>query len=177
MTQQTYQSETIAITWICIYVQCINPKCVVIEQLNDIEKCIGKNIIILSRFETARAKKVTHSQSWFKYVDTANYKSVFERHLMFHKQSRGASSNSNPNSSCCFQMDHKKRIAYICNSNKMRSILLRNVFVLCTYLIYPSVEKYKVFCDMGIAIAVTLIETILDQVAMSSKYIEPIEMR
>lgn len=81
------------------------------------------------------------------------------------------------NSDCSSRMDYKKRVARICNSNKMRSILLRNVFVLCTYLIYPSVEKYKVFCEMGIAIAITLIETIIDQMVMSSKYMEPIAMR
>lgn len=77
----------------------------------------------------------------------------------------------NSNSDFSFQMDSKKRIAYICTNNKMRSTVIRNVCVLCTYLICPSMEKYKLFCEMGIAIAVTLIETIIDQ--MSSKHIEP----
>lgn len=142
-----------------------------------LKNLLKKSITIMSRVWTARAeKKVTHTrQADSKNVDIVGCKSVFERHSMFRKPNRGASSNSN--SACSFQMDGKKRIAYICNSNKMRSILLRNVFVLCTYLIYPSVEKYQVFCEMGIAIAVTLIETIIDQMASSSKHIEPFAVR
>lgn len=39
-------------------------------------------------------------------------------------------------------------------------------------------EKYKVLCEMGIAIAVTLIETIIDQMmAMSSQHIEQFTIR
>lgn len=44
----------------------------------------------------------------------------------------------------------------------MRSTLMRNLIVLCVYSICPSMQKYNAYCDIGIAIAVSLIEAVID---------------
>lgn len=48
-------------------------------------------------------------------------------------------------------------------ANRMRSFaFIRNVIVLCVYSIYQSIDKYPLFCEVGIAVAVAIIQVIVD---------------
>lgn len=169
-----------------------------IKQLNYIEKLYGKyNNPFIHRSSTCQ-KNITRTQSWFKCVDKLDCKSVFERHLELQQNvwlrrecerettnsliefNWKTQQNTNINQHIAVQMDY----SFVKNSqvNKMRSVFIRNVCIVCAYLICPSMEEYKILFELGIAIAVTLIENVfdrlyIDRMAISSQDIEQFATR
>lgn len=58
------------------------------------------------------------------------------------------------------------------SANRMRSLaFIRNVIVLCVYSIYQSIDEYPLYCEIGIAIAVTLIQVIIDNIPFDGNFI------
>lgn len=42
------------------------------------------------------------------------------------------------------------------------SSLIRNLIVLCAYKIYQSMDAYPFYCEIGIAVAIALLQMIVD---------------